>query len=46
VPAGLAAACGALELSLNTRPEGFDPVGVDFPGLYWRVLPPAAACGA
>lgn len=46
VPAGLAGACGALELSLNTRPEGFDPVGADFPGLYWRVRPPVTACGA
>ncbi|NMK47487.1 glycosyltransferase family 39 protein [Achromobacter sp. Bel] len=46
VPAGLAAACGALELRLNARPEGFEPVGADFPGLYWRLLPPGAACGA
>lgn len=46
VPAGLAAACGVLELSVKARPPGFDPVGDDFPGLYWRVQPPGAACGA
>jgi 4-amino-4-deoxy-L-arabinose transferase-like glycosyltransferase len=46
VPPGLAAACGALELSMNARPPGYEPVGAGFPGLYWRVLPPGAACGA
>ena len=46
VPPGLAAACGALELSMNAHPPGYEPVGAGFPGLYWRVLPPGAACGA
>jgi len=46
VPPGLAAACGALELSMNARPPGYEPVGVGFPGLCWRVLRPGAACGA
>lgn len=45
VPAGLVEACGVLELSLNTRPEGFAPVGGAFPGLYWRVLPPGPTGG-
>ncbi|CAB3684626.1 glycosyltransferase family 39 protein [Achromobacter pestifer] len=44
VPAGLARACGVLELSLNNRLEGFAPVGAAFPALYWRVLAPGGAC--
>ncbi len=46
VPGGLAGACGALELGLQTPGPGFAPVGKDFPGLYWRVTPPGPACGA
>lgn len=44
VPAGLAKACGVLELELNGRAPGFAALGREFPGLHWRATPPTARC--